>query len=192
MGPVRVFPACFSARAAGLVFVVAGPGLAGCTPWKVLAQSGPPSALAGVPAYSVHGDWTGVIVAEQDEPTFLAGLDDDERRAYADDKVGIDEAVLAALRVGAPDLHFGLDDAAAGLTVRWVAYEPGVFTGIYDVPTELTAEVHFTVGGVVTDELQLVAEEPPSMAAPTSGERARSCARRIGSRLARFLRRAHG
>ena len=84
-----------SIRNLALAFVALGavtPTLAGCAPYKVVQQSGPPSALQGVQQVAVSFDWSQVQVAGKPEAAYLAEKSAEEQQDFQTIKQETDAA----------------------------------------------------------------------------------------------------
>jgi len=155
----------------------------GCGPrWKVIQQSGPPSALFGVKSYAVGASYDGLSVGGGSEAAHLADKDAESRAQWEADKRGMQDELLAGLRLEARDYSFeeGAEGAEGELEVEWVFVEPGMFSYVLNLPTHVTARLAFKVGGEVVDRIEIRQSENATAFNASSGGRMRSCARRIG------------
>jgi hypothetical protein len=131
-------------------------GLSACgAPWKVLQQSGPPSALRGVQTLGVSFDYSRVSLDGQDEESFLAGKSEEDRAKFEEVKDQADEGFMARLPEVLPGVHIqpagGADEVT--LTVQVTLLEQGKYAVFYAAPSVLKANLIFAVGGQVVDKI---------------------------------------
>lgn len=167
-------------RNLALAFVVLGaatPTLAGCAPYKVLQQSGPPSALQGVTQVAVSFDWSQVQVAGKPEAAYLAEKSAEEQADFQVIKQETDAAVLEGMKDKAgPGVSFtaaaaGGDPAAPSVVVQYVAVTTGIYTHVVNLPTKVQTRFQWSRDGKVTDIIEARAMVSASITTPSDHQR---------------------
>lgn len=149
---MRIPPAALSLTAAAALTLTLG---ACGAPWKILQQSGPPSALRGVQTLGVSFDYSRVSLGGQDEEAWLAGKSEEDRAKFQEVKDKADEGFMLRL----PEVLGGVTVQPAGgadevtLTVEYTMLEQGKYAVFYAAPTVLKANLVFAVGGQVVDKI---------------------------------------
>lgn len=183
-------------RNLALAFVVLGaatPTLAGCAPYKVLQQSGPPSALQGVSQVAVSFDWSQVQVAGKPEAVYLAEKSAEEQADFQVIKQETDAAVLEGMKdKGGPGVSFtaaapGGDPAAPSVVVQYVAVTTGIYTHVVNLPTKVQTRFQWSRDGKVTDVIETRAMVSASITTPSDHQRMGMAGGMIGKAAGRFF-----
>jgi hypothetical protein len=184
-----------SIRNLALAFVVLGavtPTLAGCAPYKVVQQSGPPSALQGVQQVAVSFDWSQVQVAGKPEAAYLAEKSAEEQQDFQTIKQETDAAVLEGMKdKGGPGVTFTVgaaaDPAAPSVVVQYMAVTTGIYTHVFNVPTKVQTRFQWSRDGKVTDIIETRAMVSAGITTPSDHQRMGMAGGMIGKAAGRFL-----
>jgi hypothetical protein len=165
----------------------------GCgPPWRVIKQSGPPSALADIQSLGVKFDYSRISLGGKSEQQFLASKSEEERAKFQEVKSTMDNAFLIGLRSRLPDLlvrqDTGQEDAT--LTVRYTMLEQGKYAVVFAMDTELAAHLAFARNGAVTDEIAVDTAVDATVTQPAILQRVKIAAERLADLGAQYVRQA--
>jgi hypothetical protein len=167
--------------------------LAGCgPPWRVIRESGPPSALAGVQLIGVSFDWQRATVGGVPEAAYLANLPPDEQANYMEVHNAIEAAYFAELQRQAVGVQVVPSTGAepVQLVVQPLFLELGYYRVIVSRDSRLDVAAVFLVGGQPVDEIEVTASRRASMRDPTVLNRMTDAAIVDAQLTARFIRTA--
>lgn len=162
-----------------------------CSPYTVVQQSGPPSALKGITSLTVGFDWSQVRVLDKSEAEYLAEKSAEEQADFAKIKQETDAAILEGLR------DRGLQVAAAGeappdLTVQYVHVQTGIYTPVYSLPSKVQVRLAWQKEGTVTDVIDTQATIGASLTTPSDHQRMEMAGRQVGKAAAKYVAEAQG
>ena len=166
--------------------------LAGCSPpWLTLTQSGPPSALAGAPAFDVAFDFSRMVIDGQPVDQLMQTVPPDEHADLEGVFIEMQGVLLEELatRAGVP-VQQATGPAAPGalrLTVAFTMVQRGPRGPIGFSSTEVTSEAIWSLNGQVTDTVSMTRASAPSLLRPSVAQRMKICARELGVLTARFF-----
>lgn len=173
-------------------FVIA----AGCAPWKVIRESGPPSALKGAPRIEVAFDYSQASLGGMPEAAWIARQPPDEQAAYDEVKRGMDAAFIAAIArsagVSVVPMAPGAPPSAdaAQLTVQYTFIEQGKYAVVFRMDSQVDAILSWGRNGQVTDQIQIRQTVEATLTRPAILQRMSVAGDRIGELGARFFREA--
>jgi hypothetical protein len=177
------------------VFLVASVvALAGCAPWRVIQESGPPSALRGANHINVWFDYSMASLGGRPEQAWLATQPPDDQQAYSEVKQNLEDAFLQALasNVAVPVQHIQQPGAAPGgvlCIVRVQKIEQGKYAFVFAMDSELDAHLEWAPGGQpVSDVIGITTTVNADITRPSIIQRMRIAATRLGELAARFFR----
>lgn len=165
---------------------------AGCRPWRVLLESGPPSALQGAQYVDVVFDYRSALLGGRSEQAWLASQPPHDVAAYHEVKRELEEAFLQSLssHVAVPVQRAPPGVAAPGgvlLVVRVTKIEQGKYVVVYAMDSELDAILEWQRSGRATDAISIQTRVEASMTRPAIIQRMRVAADRLGELTARFF-----
>ena len=170
--------------------------LAGCGPkWIVLTQAAP-NPLAGQTKFGLMPvDYAQLIVGEKSEAEYLASKDEESRGSWAGDKGGIDTEFGKRLMEKATEAGInvvkatGPGDAPFMIRPHVEFIEPGIFTYVYNKPSQVRMKVQITTpDGKVIDEIAIKHGTPASLTNPAVGNRLRDDGEGLGVIMASYLK----
>lgn len=167
--------------------------LAGCgPPWRVVRQSGPPSALAGVQLIGVSFDWSRATVGGVPEGAYLGSLPPDEQANYMEVHNTIEAAYFSELQRQSAGVQIVPSTGAepVQLVVQPLFLELGYYRVIVSRDSRLDVAAVFLVGGQPVDEIEVRAVRRASMRDPTVLNRMTDAAVVDAQLTAQFIRRA--
>lgn len=175
----------------------AAPTVAGCAPYTVVQQSGPPSALQGVNAVAVRFDWSQVQVLGKTEAAYLAEKTPEEQADFQVIKQETDAAILQGLQdtVG-PGVAFSAtaptDPAAPVVVVQYASVQTGIYTPVYSSPSKVQTRFMWSRDGKVTDVIDTRATIGASLTTPSDHQRMGMAGKAIGKAAGKFVLAAQG
>jgi hypothetical protein len=175
----------------------AAPTVAGCSPYIVVQQSGPPSALQGVNAVAVRFDWSQVQVLGKTEAAYLAEKTPEEQADFQVIKQETDAAILEGLQgsVG-PGVTFSptapTDPAAPAVVVQYAAVQTGIYTPVYSLPSKILTRFMWSRDGKVTDVIDTDATVGASLTTPSDHQRMGMAGKIIGRAAGKYFLEAQG
>ena len=177
-----------------LLLVVA---LFGCAPpWATLAQSGPPSALAGAPAVSVMFNFNEANIGGVPVQQELASLSPDERAdlegAFGDMQSAFMEEFAGRVGVPVMPAQAAPQPGEVRAEVAFTYMQRGPRGPIGFSNTEVTAQIRWSVGGQITDVIEMTRVSKPALTRPSVAQRLRICASGLGALTAKFFEREQG
>ncbi len=189
-----------SLRGLVLVALLGGAALVpgACTPYTVVQQSGPPSALLGVQEVQVRFDWSQVRLLGKTEAEYLAEKSAEEQQDFAKIKGETDAAILEGL---AGEVGGGVrfvpgttqpDPATPSVVVQYVDVQTGIYTFAFNMPSKLLARFMWAKGGQVTDVIDAKAMVGADITTPSDHQRMEMAGRSVGKAAGRFLLSAQG
>jgi hypothetical protein len=164
-----------------------------CVPYQVIVQSGPPSALAGATTMTIQYDYSQVAISDKrlSEQQWLESREKDEHRnTYLETKVSANTGVAEGLVKKIAGVQFSDGVAPAGtiqIIVFYTEWEEGMYAGVIDWPSKITARVQFSKDGQVLDEIQIHVEEQASLVTPAPQQRLHTCGKRVGEWAAHYI-----
>ncbi len=171
-----------------------GTTLMGCArPWRVLQQS-PDNPLVGAGELSVEPlRFDAMRVGDDTEAVYVAGLDDEHKKTWAEDKKAMSDRFFEALRDEAA--ASGLKIVPTKETAKYVLrghvrfIEPGFYAYVAAQPSEtrMVVTVHLPDGEVV-DEIEVVNQTNATIANAAVSNRIRKDAEKIGKAVGKYLR----
>jgi len=182
-------------RTLALAFLLLGastPTLAGCAPYTVVQQSGPPSALQGVQQVAVSFDWSQVAVLGKTEAAYLSEKTAEERADFQVIKQETDAAILQGLQENAgPGVSFtpgpAADAAAPAVVVQYMEVQTGIYTYVVNLPSKLRSRFLWSKGGQVTDVIEARAMVAAGITTPSDHQRMGMAGRSVGKAAGKFV-----
>lgn len=181
-----------------VLFAAAAPLVVACSPYTVVQQSGPPSALAGVKQVQVRFDWSQVRVLGKSEAAYLAEKNAEEQADFQVIKQETDAAILEGLtgNVG-PAVSFTtgagpLDPAQPAVVVQYVDVQTGIYTPVFSLPSKVAARFSWGRDGNFTDIIDTNATIGASMTTPSDHQRMGMAGRLLGKAAGKFFVEAQG
>ncbi len=176
--------------------LAAAPLLVGCGPkWIVLTQATPNPLLNQNKFGLMPVEYTGLIVGEKSEADYLSSKDEETRASWAGDKAGIDTELGKVLTEKAAESGItivkatGPADAPFMIRPKVEFIEPGIYTYVYNKPSEVRMKVQITTpDGKVVDEIAIKHATPASITNPAVGNRLRDDGEALGAILAGYLK----
>jgi len=171
-----------------------GATLVGCArPWRVLRQA-PSNPLVGLAVLAVRPlRFDAMRVGGETESVYVAGLDDEEKKTWAQDKEAMDDRFVEALREEAAEA--GLKVVPESETSRYVVrghvrfIEPGFYAYVAAQPSETRIVVTVTTAeGEVVDEIEVVHQTNATITNAAVSNRVRKDAEMIGKAVGKYLR----
>ncbi|WP_437574632.1 hypothetical protein [Sorangium sp. So ce887] len=133
-------------------------------------------------------------VGNTTEADWMAEKDDEQRQSWQEDKAAMNEEFTEALveKAASEDAVVVRASSAADapffIRANVTFYEPGIFTGVFNMDTLLKATVQITgPAGKVLDEVLFETKSKSSLTNPSSGGRARDAASQFGRLTAMYL-----
>lgn len=172
--------------------------VSGCSPWRVVRESGPPSAIRGANHINVHFDYTIASLGGRSEQAWLASQPQEDQQAYFEVKQNLEQAFLQALasNVSVPVQHVPQPGAAPGgalCIVRVTKIEQGKYVVVFAMDSELDANLEWAPGGQpITDIIAIQTTVAATMTRPAIIQRMRVAATRLGELAARFFQSKQG
>jgi hypothetical protein len=164
-----------------------------CTPYTIIVQSGPPSALAGATSMTIRYDYSQIAISDKrmSEQQWLETREKEEHRTtYLETKVSADTGVAEGLSSRVGGVQFAEGEAPAGtiqITVFYLEWEEGMYAGVVAWPSRITARVQFSKDGQVVDEIEIRVQEQASLYTPAPQQRLHTCGKRIGEFTAHYI-----
>ena len=179
------------------LLVTTAPALAGCAPYVIVQQSGPPSALQGVKQVTVRFDWSQVRVLGKTEAAYLAEKTAEEQQDFMVIKGETDAAILQGLRGSAGGVSFApggpeVDARAPALVVQYAEVETGIYTFVYNTPSKVLARFVWSSDGKVTDVIDTQSAVGASMTTPSDHQRMEMVGRNLGAMAGKYFVKAQG
>ena len=181
-----------------VLFAAAAPLVVACSPYTVVQQSGPPSALAGVKQVQVRFDWSQVRVLGKSEAAYLAEKNAEEQADFQVIKQETDAAILEGLtgNVGAGVSFTAgagpLDPAQPAVVVQYVDVQTGIYTPVYSLPSKVAARFSWGRDGNFTDIIDTSAMVGASMTTPSDHQRMGMVGKMLGKAAGKFFVEAQG
>jgi hypothetical protein len=178
-----------------ILMLCLAPLLAACGhPWKTARQAMPNpfygQARFGIVPIAFHA----LQVGKKSESDWMAEKDAEQQQSWQEDKSAMNEEFTEALvaRASSEDVIVvraaTAADAPFFVRASVTFYEPGVFTGVFNMDTLLKATVQLTdPAGRVLDEFSIEATSPASLFNPSTGGRARDAASQLGKLAAMYI-----
>ncbi|MFV8752753.1 hypothetical protein ACNOYE_19565 [Nannocystaceae bacterium ST9] len=167
--------------------------LACMPPYQIIAQSGPPSALAGATAMTIQYDYSQIAISDKrmSEQQWLDTREKDEhRQTYLETKDSANIGFGEGLQKKIAGVEFATGQAPAGtiqITVVYTEWEEGMYAGVVAWNSKITARVVFSRDGQVVDEIQIHVEEAATLGTPAPQQRLHTCGRRLGELAAHYI-----
>ena len=161
-------------------------------PYVILAQSGPPSALAGATAMTIKYDYSQIAISDKrmSEQQWLDSREKDEhRQTYLETKDSANTGFVEGLSGKIAGVQFATGDAPAGtiqISVVYTEWEEGMYAGVIAWNSKITARVVFSRDGQVVDEIQIHVEESASLYTPAPQQRLHTCGKKVGELAAHY------
>jgi hypothetical protein len=166
--------------------------LASCgPPWAVLVQSGPPSAVSGAQSVSYAADFSQVLV---DGHPFGAEPPNEQQslsEAFANMDQHFLEEFSGRMMVPVVPANAPPGPGEVRMSPVFVEVVRGTRGPIGFAATELRTRFRWTIGGQVTDEVEVYCKVSPALTRPSVAGRLNSCAQRAGRQAAQFFERAN-
>jgi hypothetical protein len=163
-------------------------------PWKVIRQSGPPSALAGQQLIGVSFDWSRAILGGQPEAQWLATQPPEDQQSYLEVRNAIMQTYineLASQPAGRGiTVVAGSGQEPIQLIVQPLMLEMGFYRFMVNMDSRLDSALVFTMGGQETDHIEVHTTAESNMANAQIIGRLSQCALRTARLTAEFIRRA--
>jgi hypothetical protein len=177
-------------------------GLTGCTPtWIVLKESGPPSALRGVPSVSVSFDYSTLVVngmgrakTEAEWVAAKSAEDPTYPAAWAALKGKWEESFMAGFSAGAPvpvtrTVAGGeVPAGAASLVVMMNQLQIGKFVPFNTTLTTVQATYAWSRGDQLLDEIRTISSIAPTLLTPSIVDNLASIGHDVGRSNGKFAR----
>jgi len=173
----------------GMVMVLA----AGCgAPWTVVTRSGPPSALRGANPLVADADFTqatmdGVPIA-QAIGALPANEQSDVQTMLADLQQTFITELASDVPVQVVTSNGPLAPGEVRVTMRAIDIARGGHSP-FSPPSSLTVRISFSVGGQITDEVEMTRRMNWAVTRPSAARRLRGLATQMAQMGARFFRR---
>ena len=168
--------------------------VSGCSPWRVIQESGPPSALRGGNHINVWFDYSVATLGGRSEQAWLATQPPEDQQAYFEVKQNIEDAFLQALArsVSVPVQRVPEPGAAPGgvlCIVRVTLIEQGKYAVIFAMDSRLDANLEWAPGGQpVSDVIAISTTVTANAFRPAIIQRMRVAADQLGELAGRFFR----
>lgn len=163
-------------------------------PWKVVRQSGPPSALAGQTVIGVSFDWSRAILGGQPEQMWLAGQPPDDQAAYMEVRTALMQTFMLELtsQLSARGVTVVPSTGAepVQLVVQPLMLEMGFYRFMVNMDSRLDSALVWQVGGQETDHIEIRTTQVANMQNAAILGRMNACALRSARLAAEFYRRA--
>lgn len=182
-------------RALGhMSLAVVGATVMGCArPWRVLQQS-PDNPLNGAAEISVEPlRFDAMRVGDDTESVYVAGLDEEGKKTWAEDKEAMADQFFKALRDEAAKA--GLKIVPARESAKYVLrghvrfIEPGFYAYVAAQPSETRIVVTVSrPDGEVVDEIEVVNQTNATISNAAVSNRVRKDAKKIGKAVGKYLR----
>jgi hypothetical protein len=164
--------------------------LASCgPPWRVIVQSGPPSALTGVTALTMSVDSSALVVNGKPMQQVIAE-EPDFPQAVQNMEAGFMTIFTQQAGVPVTPMQTPPGPQEVRVVARFTEVDPGKYAVIYRRNTVLTAHIMFIMNGQVVDEIQTVRQAEASLSQPSIIQRMGIAGRLTGELAAKFFRRA--
>lgn len=165
--------------------------LASCgPPWAVIVQSGPPSALAGAQSVTYAADFNEVLI----DGNPYGAEPPNEQQSLSEVFATMDQNFLEQFssRMPVPVVPANAPPGPGEIRMSPVFVEivRGTRGPIGRQPTQLVTRFRWTVGGQITDEVEVFCSITPALTRPSVGGRLNNCAKRAGAQAAQFFERA--
>jgi hypothetical protein len=167
---------------------------AGCgAPWQVVRQADPNPLLGKTDFAVAPVGYEGLMVGQMTEADYLAKKEPQSQSSFQGDKEGMAQVFmdqLAATR-GGLNIAGGTQAPPSGFFVRPTVnfIEPGSFNGFVNFPSEARMDVQLIdAQGALIDEIVVRTRVASDISAPSSGQRLRMAAERLGHLVSRYLR----
>ncbi len=185
------------ARLLGWCAVVAiGLMAAGCSPWRVVQRSGPPSALKGAKAVSVAYDDSGMTVhgiwGWSPIQVYRGKMNETQRKKFEDVVANANKSLFAGLHAGLPGVKTSQATGKAAadevrVTFKHLRLRQGKFAVVFAVPTEMNVQAVWSVGDRVVDIIQVATSVESTITTPSIHQRVSMASRRLGGWTANFF-----
>ena len=165
--------------------------LASCgPPWAVLVQSGPPSAVAGAQSVSYAADFSQVIIDGNPFGAEPPGEQQSLSEAFGNMDQRFLEAFSGRMPVPVVPANAPPGPGEVRMSPVFVEIVRGA-RGPIGGASQLVTRFRWTIGGQVTDEVEVYCSVSPSLTRMSVGGRLNSCAQRAGKQAAQFFERAN-
>jgi hypothetical protein len=167
----------------------------GCgPPWRVVRQSGPPSALAGQTVIGVTFDWSRALLGGRPEEVWLAGQPPRDQQSYLEVRNAIMETFTLELQRQLQPSGITVVPAtgqeAVVLSVQPLVLEMGFFRFMWNMDSRLDSALVFFVNGQETDHIEVRTSRHADLYNPAIMGRMTACARRTAQLAAEYVRQA--
>ncbi|MEM9068402.1 MAG: hypothetical protein AAGE52_07840 [Myxococcota bacterium] len=169
-----------------LVLLAAGCG----APWAVVVQSGPPSAIAGATQLTYASDFNQLILDGQPVANLLAAESPDEQANLQAAFQQMDQEFLGTFTGRANAAVAPAAGPPQPGEVRLTAIYENIQRGArgpIGSPTRVTMRFSLSVGGQVTDEVQMSRAISPSLTRSSVARRLHAIGRQLGDYAGRFF-----
>jgi len=178
----------FLAAASLFLLTACGP------PWRVIRQSGPPSALAGQPVIGVSFDWSRAVLGGQPEQIWLAGQPPADQQSYMEVRNAIMQTFMMELSNQLQPRGITVVPSTGAepvqLVVMPLTLEMGFYRFVMAMDSRLDSALVWQVGGQETDQIEIRTTATANMANAAILGRMSHCATRSARLAADFYRRA--
>ncbi|MGK3959580.1 hypothetical protein WMF38_41870 [Sorangium sp. So ce118] len=178
-----------------ILMLCLAPLLAACGhPWKTIRQAAPNPFYGKGRFGVVPVTFIALQVGDKSEAEWMSEKDAEQQQSWQEDKAAINEQFTTALMAEAASEDAIVvkattaADAPFFIRSNVTFYEPGVFTGVFNMDTIVKVTVQITdPAGMVLDEVLFEAKSPASLLNPSTGGRARDAASQLGKLAAMYI-----
>lgn len=159
-------------------------------PWRVVRQSGPPSALRGQTTIGVTFDWSRAMLGNQPEQVWLAGQPPADQQSYMEVRNSLMQAFVAELqsRLQARGVTVvaSTGQEPVQLVVQPLVLEMGFYRFIVNRDSRLDSALVWQVGGQETDHIEVRTTAQATARNAQILTRMNQCAQRTAQLAAQF------
>lgn len=163
-------------------------------PWRVIRESGPPSALAGQTLIGVSFDWSRALLGNQSEQAWLASQPPDDQASYMEVRNAIMQTYLLALQSQLASRGITVVSSTGAepvqLVVQPLRLEMGFYRFMVNMDSRLDSAFVFVVGGQEADNIEVRTTAVANMQNAAILGRMMTCAQRSAQLTTEFIRRA--
>lgn len=161
--------------------------LLACVPWTVIQDGGEPSPLYGLQGVAIQSDWSALRVGPEPVDDWVSELKPDAAEDYDKGAVAAQAAFDRSLMRSLGELPVAVDQAQIVVVMRPSSFEPGTYSPLVTVPTDLRAQVAFVVNGEVVEAIEVRSQQTPDIYNDTLAIRMSSCGDQLGQATAAYL-----
>ena len=168
--------------------------LSACTPWLIIRQSGPPSAIAGAQQVVLAVDYSQLMVGAVHVDQYRNSRGADEIQAFEDVLQAMADSFFeeAGNRMGVPVTPAAGPPAEGEVrvTFRPIYMVQGKYAVVYKEDSELRSRIVWSVGPQEVDEIETYIKVGASLTRPAIIQRMKIASAKTGRWAASFFERA--